>query len=189
MILSAAEIQRQVDAGLIEISNFDESRLGPNSYNLSLSNKLLVYNELVLDMKRDNRTSEIVIPETGFELRPNTLYLGMTNELTTTRYPYVPMLEGRSSIGRLGISVHVTAGFGDVGFSGHWTLEITTTHHVIIYPEVEIAQIYFHQLVGENSKNYCGKYQNANCIQSSALYKELQSNASNSTGQSVGILR
>jgi deoxycytidine triphosphate deaminase len=59
----------------------------------------------------------------------------------------VPMLEGRSSTGRLGLFIHVTAGFGDIGFAGFWTLEIFCVQPVKIYPDVEICQIYYHDIL------------------------------------------
>ena len=58
------------------------------------------------------------------------------------------MLEGRSSVGRLGLFIHVTAGFGDVGFAGYWTLEMFCIHPIVIYPNVEICQIYYHTIQG-----------------------------------------
>jgi len=66
-------------------------------------------------------TIPIEIPPEGYVLEPNVLYLGHTNEVTHTNV-YAPFIEGRSSIGRMGISVHITAGFGDIGFNGTWTL-------------------------------------------------------------------
>ena len=72
-------------------------------------------------MRRENTSFSITIPEDGLLLEPQKLYLGRTIEYTATE-GYVPMLEGRSSIGRLGLFVHVTAGFGDIGFKGFWTL-------------------------------------------------------------------
>ena len=74
-------------------------------------------------MRRPNRFRRYTIPEDGFVLNPNQLYLARTVERTET-HNLVPMLEGRSSVGRLGLFVHVTAGFGDVGFCGFWTLEM-----------------------------------------------------------------
>lgn len=88
-----------------------------------MANELLVYEDEVLDMKKDHAVRKIVIPEEGLLLEPHKLYLGRTNEFTKTE-GFVPMLEGRSSTGRLGLFIHVTAGFGDVGFAGYWTLEI-----------------------------------------------------------------
>ena len=122
MILSGKEIQKHIGTDII-IEPFDPKRVNPNSYNLSLSNELLVYDNDELDMKIPNPAHQITIPEEGLLLQPNKLYLGRTNEYTATSR-YVPMLEGRSSTGRLGLFIHVTAGFGDIGFAGYWTLEI-----------------------------------------------------------------
>ena len=139
MILSGQEIKKHMGKEII-IEPFDEKRINPNSYNLSLAGELLVYDNHVLDMKEPNPVSRIIIPEDGLLLEPNRLYLGRTNEYTSTSR-YVPMLEGRSSTGRLGLFIHVTAGFGDIGFSGYWTLEIFCVQPVRIYPNVEICQI------------------------------------------------
>ena len=98
-----------------------------------MHNELLVYEEKVLDMKKPNKTKRLIIPEEGLVLEPGRLYLGRTLEYTKTD-KYVPMLEGRSSIGRLGLFIHVTAGFGDVGFSGYWTLEIFCIQPIRVYP-------------------------------------------------------
>lgn len=172
MILSGKEILRQMGKEII-IEPFDESRINPNSYNLSLHNELLVYNESMLDMKKPNATTMITIPQEGLLLEPNKLYLGRTNEFTKTS-GYVPMLEGRSSVGRLGLFIHVTAGFGDVGFAGYWTLEIFCVQPIIIYPDVEICQIYYHSIYGEYELYKSGKYQNNNGIQASMLYKDFE---------------
>ncbi|MEZ4978741.1 MAG: dCTP deaminase [Chitinophagales bacterium] len=122
MILSGKKIKEELNENIF-ITPFDEKQLNPNSYNLRLFNELLVYDKHELDMKTPNTASKIIIPEEGLLLETNTLYLGRTVEHTKTNN-YVPMLEGRSSIGRLGLFIHVTAGFGDVGFDGFWTLEI-----------------------------------------------------------------
>lgn len=170
MILSGLEIKKRLGKDIF-ISDFDEKRLNPNSYNLRLHDELLVYDEKILDMKKNNKTKKIVIPKEGLVLQPGVLYLGRTVEHTRTEN-LVPMLEGRSSIGRLGLYIHVTAGFGDVGFNGYWTLEISCIQPVRIYPYVEIAQIYYHTIEGEFEKYKSGKYQNNQGIQSSQLYRE-----------------
>lgn len=157
-ILGGKEIQKQVELGKIKIAPFDEKRVGPNSYNLTLSNILKVYKDGTLDMKKANETETIIIPEEGFVLKPGELYLGSTNEFTGTD-EFVPMLEGRSSLGRLGISIHVTAGFGDIGFAGNWTLEITAEKPVKIYPNIDVCQIYYHDVQGDYHL-YRGKYLN-----------------------------
>lgn len=147
MILTDVDIRRAVRDHLIEISGFDKKNLGSNSYDLTLGNHLLVYTEPVLDMKLDNPHRIFEIPEDGFVLQPGELYLGTTAETTRTKC-YVPCIEGKSSIDRLGISIHLTAGFGDVGFDGHWTLEITAQKPVRIYAGVPICQIYYTQTLG-----------------------------------------
>jgi len=171
MILSGPEIKAQLGKNII-IEPFDESRLNPNSYNLTLHDELLVYEEVVLDMRRPNRTRRIKIPPEGLVLTPHQLYLGRTVERTET-YNLVPMIEGRSSVGRLGLFVHVTAGFGDVGFRGYWTLEMFAIHPVRIYPGVGICQIFYHDIRGPIIEYASDKYQNNTDIQPSMLFKEL----------------
>ena len=172
MILSGQEIKKHMGKEII-IEPFDEKRINPNSYNLSLAGELLVYDNHVLDMKEPNPVSRIIIPEDGLLLEPNRLYLGRTNEYTSTSR-YVPMLEGRSSTGRLGLFIHVTAGFGDIGFSCYWTLEIFCVQPVRIYPNVEICQIYYHDIDGEYELYKSGKYQNNTGIQPSLMYKDFE---------------
>lgn len=170
MILSGLEIEKNLGKNII-IEPFNRNQLNSNSYNVKLHNKLLIYKENLLDMKKPNETKEIIISEEGFKLEPNQLYLGRTLEYTSTK-KFVPMIEGRSSIGRLGIFIHITAGFGDVGFSGYWTLEIFCIKPIIIYPNVEIAQLYYHTIDGDYEEYNSGKYQNNTDIQSSMLYKD-----------------
>lgn len=155
------------------IEPFDEKCLNPNSYNLKLYNELLVYTEDLLDMRKPNRAQTIQIPGEGLVLSPGRLYLGRTVEYTETE-GLVPMLEGRSSVGRLGLFIHVTAGFGDVGFRGYWTLEIHCIQPIRIYPFVEICQIYYHSIEGEYERYEHGKYQNNRGIQPSLLYKDFE---------------
>jgi len=171
MILSGKEIQAQLGRNIV-IDPFNPKYLNPNSYNLCLHNELIVYEEVVLDMYKPNRVARIAIPEGGFVLQPNQLYLGRTAERTET-HNLVPMIEGRSSVGRLGLFVHVTAGFGDVGFCGFWTLEMFAVQPVRIYPGVPICQIFYHDLRGEFEAYNSDKYQNAADIQPSLLFREL----------------
>ncbi len=172
MILSGKEIEKRLGEDII-IKPYTKSQINPNSYNLRLANELLVYNEPTLDMKHKHTATELVIPEEGLVLQPNKLYLGRTVEYTET-HNLVPMLEGRSSIGRLGLFIHVTAGFGDVGFKGYWTLEIFCIHPIRIYPNVEICQIYYHSILGDTEEYQSGKYQNNKSIQTSMLYKDFE---------------
>lgn len=170
MILTGNEIYKEVIAGNIQIDPFDINRINPNSYNLSLGNELAIYKDDVLDMRKKSELIAIPIPDEGYKLEPNQLYLASTAETTFTD-KYVPILSGRSSVGRLGISIHVTAGFGDIGFRGKWTLEIFCIKPVIIYPNVPICQIYFEDAKGQVSL-YNSKYNNNNGIQGSMLWKD-----------------
>ncbi len=172
MILSGKEIVKRLKTD-ISIEPFDVRQLNPNSYNLRLHEDLLVYNNSILDMKIENKTTPLTIPKSGLLLEPNKLYLGRTVEYTKT-HNYVPMLEGRSSIGRLGMFIHVTAGFGDVGFEGYWTLEIFVIQPLIIYPNVEICQIYYHAIDGDFERYTSGKYQKNDGIQPSYLFKDFE---------------
>ena len=172
MILSGRQIKQRLGKRIL-IEPFDEEQLNPNSYNLRLHNELVVYEDDALDMKRENRARTIPIPEAGLQLEPFKLYLGRTVEYTKTD-GYVPMLEGRSSIGRLGLFIHVTAGFGDVGFAGFWTLEMFCVHPIRIYPNVEVCQIYYHTIEGDYDPYSSGKYQNNAGIQPSLLYKDFR---------------
>ena len=137
MILSGHEIKKCLGTK-IWIEPFNEKQLNPNSYNLRLHHELLVYDRELLDMKMENKAHVLTIPESGLVLEPGRLYLGRTLEYTRTE-GFVPMLEGRSSVGRLGLFIHITAGFGDVGFAGYWTLEMFCIQPVQVYPGVEIC--------------------------------------------------
>lgn len=170
MILSGKEIINRQGKDII-IDPFDENQVNPNSYNLRLHNELLNYDSPILDMKKENLGTKIIIPKEGLLLESNKLFLGRTIEYTETDN-FIPMLEGRSSVGRLGLFVHITAGFGDVGFKGYWTLEIFCVQPVKIYPGVEICQIFYHSIDGDYDSYEGGKYQENKDIQTSMLYKD-----------------
>lgn len=170
MILSGKEIQRRLHNDII-IEPFNIAQLNPNSYNLRLHNELVMYTDPILDMKKNHNVITITIPQEGMVLEPGTLYLARTIEYTKTE-SLVPMLEGRSSIGRLGLFIHITAGFGDVGFSGFWTLEMFCVQPIRIYPGVEICQIFYHTIEGAYQRYVSNKYQNNKGIQASMLYKD-----------------
>ena len=172
MILSGREIERNL-GGKIVIDPYRREQLNPNSYNLRLHDELKVYHSDTLDMRRENTSFSITIPEDGLLLEPQKLYLGRTIEYTATE-GYVPMLEGRSSIGRLGLFVHVTAGFGDIGFKGFWTLEVFCVQPIRIYAGVEICQVFYHTIQGDYDSYAGGKYQDNKGIQHSLLYTEFQ---------------
>lgn len=172
MILSGAQIQRNLGSRII-IDPFEPSQLNPNSYNLRLDSRLLCYRNFPLDMRSEPPTEEVLIPAEGLVLEPHRLYLGSTIEYTET-HGYVPLLEGRSSIGRLGMVVHLTAGFGDIGFCGHWTLEIYTIHPLRIYSGVEVCQIFYHTIDRKARPYHSSKYQKNSGVQASKLYMEFK---------------
>ncbi|MCA9200710.1 MAG: dCTP deaminase [Planctomycetales bacterium] len=174
MILTGEEIRKQLGANIV-IDPFREENVNPNSYNLTLHEEIVTYEEVVIDMKKPNRVRRIVIPEDGLVIGPNQLYLARTVERTET-HNLVPMVQGRSSISRLGLFVNITPGFGDIGFSGFWTLELFAIQPIRIYAHIPICQILYHQPVGE-IREYQDKYQDNDGVQASLLHRELDPNA------------
>ncbi len=171
MVLSGDEIRRQIGKGL-EIEPFRQEQLNPNSYNLRLHDELLVYEEVVLDAASPNRYRRIEIPPEGLTLHPNILYLGRTVEYTETRGA-VPMIQGRSSLGRLGLYINPGGGVGDNGYCGTWTLEMHSVQPVRIYAGMQVAQIYYFPIEGKCVEYCSDKYQNSRDIQPSLMYREL----------------
>lgn len=142
-----------IEDGSIVIEPFDQSCLGTNSYDVHLGDALAIYKDHILDAKQHNQIEHLTIPQEGFVLHPNTLYLGVTQEYTET-HRAVPFLEGKSSVGRLGIDIHATAGKGDVGFCNTWTLEISCTHPVRVYAGMPIGQLIYFRVEGEIQTYY-----------------------------------
>ena len=171
MILTGQEIKRHLGDSIV-IDPFDEAQLNPNSVNLRLHDELMVYEELVLDMKKPCRVRRLTIPPEGLVLTAKQLYLGRTLERTET-HNFVPQVECRSSVARLGLFVLATAGFGDVGFTGHWTLPMFAVHPVRIYAGIPICQISYHSVSGPITEYSSEKYKNNRDIQPSLLFKEL----------------
>lgn len=190
----------------IEISDFDPEKLNPNSYNLSIGNKILMirpnvftvqpvscghYDEnlgafidnavltyktvghIEIDAKQPIEYNEDEITENGYTLQPGNLYLIGTKEVIYGGN-YIPMITGRSSMGRLGITVHQEAGFGDIGFVGNWTLQVKVTYPTRIYPGMEMAQLYFLTPYGEILDRYHGKYQGAEGPVGSRINKDFE---------------
>lgn len=153
MILSDEMIKEAISIGDIVIEPYNPNCLGTNSYDVHLSKYLATYIDEVLDAKRSNEIHHFEIPEEGFVLLPGKLYLGSTLEYTET-HRTVPFLEGKSSVGRLGIDIHATAGKGDVGFCNHWTLEISCTQPVRVYAGMPIGQLIYFQVAGKISRYY-----------------------------------
>ncbi len=184
MILSNIDILEAYNNNLIDVNPWDKHKLGPNSYDVCLGNIIKCYKDVeplhnnlqLLDPKKDNETYELPFYGTKPDFwifYPNVLYLGSTLERVKNHAQnIVPMLEGRSSVARLGISIHSTAGFGDIGYCGYWTLEITVAHPIIIYPKMPIAQLSWMYTKSLSDRMYRGKYQHSEEPISSKLYEE-----------------
>lgn len=175
MIYTDATIFKEIEKGNIVVEPFTKENVGTNSIDLTLSPVIKQYvsglnyaiqqerdnmyiqcktgqimhaskvEGFYLDCKKENKTFDVEIKEGGFVLLPGRLYIASTNEYTETLNS-VPVLEGKSSLARLGLFVHVTAGFGDVGFKGTWTLELVATVPLKIYPNMKICQISYHSI-------------------------------------------
>jgi dCTP deaminase len=178
-ILTDKIILAAIEAGTIKIDPFNHQQLNPVSYDVTLGDQVTLYRrwvlyseggastpdgryghavyprgDSVLDAKEEPETVSFQIdPEKGWLLRPGIGYLMHTRERIWTER-YVPILDGKSSIGRLFIQIHATAGFGDPGFDGQYTLEVIAQHPVRVYPGMRIGQIRFHTMHGEVSKTY-----------------------------------
>lgn len=148
MILSDAQIKACLTLGEIKIEPFRPSCLGSNSYDVHLGKTLALYDAEILDAKAHNKITYFDIPEEGLVLEPSKFYLGVTEEYTET-HRHVPFLEGKSSIGRLGIDIHATAGKGDVGFCNFWTLEISVKQPVRVYAGMPVGQLIYFEVSGD----------------------------------------
>ncbi|MBW7887248.1 MAG: dCTP deaminase [Bacteroidetes bacterium] len=153
MILSDKKILEEIKKGTIVITPFNRNSLGSNSYDVHLGKHLAVYHDEILDAKKHNTVHHFEIPKEGIILVPSKLYLGVTEEYTET-HAHVPFLEGKSSIGRLGIDIHATAGKGDVGFCNTWTLEISVRQPVRVYAGMPIGQLIYFTVDGDIEISY-----------------------------------
>ena len=167
MILSDVGILEAIENGSIVIEPYDRSCLGTNSYDVHLGKHLATYKSRELDAKRHNEIETFEISEEGFVLQPGVLYLGVTQEYTET-HAHVPFLEGKSSVGRLGIDIHATAGKGDVGFCNSWTLEISCVQPVRVYAGMPIGQLIYFSVEGD-IENYYNKKSSAKYISKTNL--------------------
>ncbi|MBM4168639.1 MAG: dCTP deaminase [Ignavibacteria bacterium] len=148
MILTDRQILAEIKAGSIVVKPFYRKYLGSNSYDVHLGKWLAMYTEEILDCKAHNTIRHFRIPTEGIILVPSKLYLGVTEEYTET-HRHVPFLEGKSSIGRLGIDIHATAGKGDIGYCNTWTLEISVRQPVRIYAGMPIGQLIYFEVAGD----------------------------------------
>lgn len=176
-ILTDVRIRAAIEEGDIKITPFNSEQVNPTSYDLTLGNEVVIYSDWVetydvtgsnepldgrhftplnrcLDAKAEPKTKSFTIdPEKGWVLKPGIGYLMHTQERICTKQ-FVPILDGKSSIGRLFIQVHATAGFGDPGFDGQFTLEVLVQHPVRVYPGMRICQIRFQDMNGWVGQTY-----------------------------------
>jgi dCTP deaminase len=151
MILSDRTIREQLAAGRIAIDPLDESCIQPSSVDLRLDRLFRVFlnhTMSVIDVRKDlsDLTQEVEIAEgDAFILHPGEFVLGSTSERVSLPDDIVARIEGKSSLGRLGLLIHSTAGFIDAGFSGHITLELSNVANlpITLYPGMKIGQVSF----------------------------------------------
>ncbi|MDO8511101.1 MAG: dCTP deaminase [Nanoarchaeota archaeon] len=172
MILTGAEIKVQVLDRKIHIFPFDDANLNPNSYNFRLGNTLKVYKQKILDPAIPLEFEEMIIPEEGFILQPNQLYLGHTIEEMGSDF-FVPIMQARSSIGRLGLYIYLNSGLGDLGFKKQWTLELHAIHPLKVYPGMKIGQMLFWKPLGEINL-YQGKYKDSKGPEISQIWRDFR---------------
>ncbi|WKK21909.1 dCTP deaminase [Streptomyces olivoreticuli] len=172
MILTGPEITAAALDGRLRIDPFDPEQVNPNSYNVRLGRQLAVYTTPVIDAHRPNPTTTVTIGEGGYVLQPNELYLGHTFEHVGSDH-FVPLLFGRSSVGRLGLFVEITAPIGDIGFYGQWTLQLSPVRPLRVYPDMEIGQVMFFVATGP-VELYTGKYQGSTGPQPSRAWQDLR---------------
>lgn len=152
MILTGSAIREAVEAGKITIAPFDRGLVNPNSYNYRLGTSLRVVEDVIADPMRPSAiVSEVVMPETGYLLLPGRVYLASTVEVIGSS-TYVTSLVGRSSMGRLGVFLQVSADLGQLGTRHHWTLEIVVAQPVRLYPGMRIGQVSFWTVSGAISR-------------------------------------
>jgi dCTP deaminase len=153
VILTDRDILQAIEDGDIVVEPFRRESLGTNSYDVHLGRWLGTYDEYELDARKHNTISTFAIPAEGYVLQPESLYLGVTLEYTES-HAHIPFLEGKSSIGRLGIDIHATAGKGDVGFCNNWTLEISVKQPIRVYAGMPIGQLIYFLPSGEVDTPY-----------------------------------
>ena len=142
MILTGKEIQKEIKKGRIIIDPFNVEDVETNSYDFHIDNTLYTYKKNILDPTEENPLEELKIPTSGLILSPKKIYIGKTKEKIGSNY-FVPIIKGRSSTGRLGIFVNITADLIDLGSIQRPTLTIHVVQPVKIYPNTKIGQVTF----------------------------------------------
>lgn len=170
MILTGAAITAACATGEITIEPFCEDHVGPNSYDFTLGIRCKVYENSELDAAKDNPTRDFIVNSDGIVLEPGRIYLFNTAEIIGSSH-FVPIIRGRSSVGRLGLFVHITADLIDIGSCNQLTLQLTAVQPVHVYPGMLIGQVTFWCVEGAID-HYRGKYQNLQSPSSSQSFKE-----------------
>lgn len=168
MILTGSAIVEAVEAGRIVIDPFDLDQVGPNSYDFRLGDRCRMYCNSTLDAAIDNPTSELEIGENGILLDPARIYLFNTVEVMGSTH-YVPIIRGRSSTGRLGIFIDITADLIDIGSINQWTLQLHAVQPIRVYPGMLVGQVTFWCVHGEIVL-YSGKYEGVSSPASSLSF-------------------
>lgn len=190
MILSDTRIIEHIESGEIVVSPFDKKYINPCSIDLTLAPGFKVYRTLYemgdkfgkrllpLDPRKENPVDEMVIPEEGFVLMPGEVYLYAVNERLGVKGNIRAKVEGKSSLGRLGLFVHVTAGFIDPGFEGSLVLELVATRPIRVYPNMKICQVEFAYVTDDIGEYYgdkaTSKYHNQTGVQESLYHKNYE---------------
>lgn len=169
-MLNDIAIKEELKKGNIFVDKAEEN-IGNNFIEVHLGDSLKVYDVPILDVTESSPTKQITIEKEGFILKPNELYLGRTIEFTKT-YGFVPLLTSYEELAAVGMEIHVTAGFGDNGFEGTWTLEIVCANQTIVYPGMPIGRIYYLPLIGDSKITYRGKYFRQEEVTESRLSQE-----------------
>ncbi|MDR2107028.1 MAG: hypothetical protein LBO73_00675 [Holosporaceae bacterium] len=176
MILTYHGILDNIKNGNIHISPFDESMLNPNSCDYRIDYKLLELSDLPVDPKKQSRYNEINFTDEGYVLSPNKTYLANTCEEIGSDV-FVPSLIGKTSLGRLGLFLQITADLGNLGAKHKWTLELKAVQPIKIYPMMRIGQVTFWSTSGESDMRYEGKYDKFSIAKSSEIYREFEKGA------------
>lgn len=171
MILTREEILKNVSNGNICISPFDEDLLNPNSCDYRLDNELLELEDVPVDPKKQTSYHRINFTDEGYVLSPHKTYLANTYEEIGSS-EFVPLLIGKTELGKLGLFLQITADLGNLGAKHKWTLELKAVQPVKIYPMMRIGQVSFWTTAGEKDMFYAGKYDKFSVAKSSEIYKE-----------------
>jgi dCTP deaminase len=178
--LTDKEILQEIENGNIVIDGFKMEHLNPNSVDLTLNPEMIIYNEDILDCRKPNKTSIEKILDGGYVLYPNRVYLYHCNERIGVKKNIHAEVMGKSSLGRLGLGVHITAGFIDTGFEGSLVLELFCQQPIRIYPNMKICQVKFMYNSGDFLETYDqkkgSKYMNQSGTQASLMHKNFEDN-------------